>query len=267
MGWLSDAAASVAGDVFGSAISAHYGRDMMAAQAAYNKDMYQNRYQWTVEDLRKAGLNPILATGGLASGSASVSGQSVNSGGVSNAMAAHRRISEVDKENLQIGRENAESGRITAEANKANAETNKLTGASTVRLNDSTSAVNAAREQTEKANTMRTIAAIANDAKQTQALVEMYGAQGAAALRNAAANEKHVATEAFNSQVEKEYKAYLGRESDARRRKVEYEDWHNRSKNSWSNSPTGIPGLTWGGVIGALDSAVGAISPFKGFGK
>lgn len=48
----------------------------MAAQIAerqmqFQREVMQNRYQWQVDDLRKAGLNPILATGlsaGMASG-------------------------------------------------------------------------------------------------------------------------------------------------------------------------------------------------------
>ncbi len=52
-------------------------QNQMAAQIAerqmqFQREVMQNRYQWQVDDLRKAGLNPILATGlsaGMASGS------------------------------------------------------------------------------------------------------------------------------------------------------------------------------------------------------
>lgn len=35
--------------------------ELQKLQHMYNRDLYQHRYQWTVEDLKKAGLNPILA--------------------------------------------------------------------------------------------------------------------------------------------------------------------------------------------------------------
>ena len=39
-----------------------------AAEAnAFNLSSVQNRHQWEVEDLRKAGLNPILSAGGTPS--------------------------------------------------------------------------------------------------------------------------------------------------------------------------------------------------------
>lgn len=36
--------------------------ELQKLQHMYNRDMYRHRYQWTVEDMKAAGLNPILAT-------------------------------------------------------------------------------------------------------------------------------------------------------------------------------------------------------------
>lgn len=210
MSWLSDAAGGIIGDWIGYEMSGHYNRDSMDYQHRLNKEMYQNRYQWTVEDLRKAGLNPILATGGLASSGPSVGLSSPSAGNVSSAYAAHRKMSEIDKANIDIGRENAA-------ANTKNAETNAKTGASTVSLNDSAKGLNEARKKLEDANTLRTIAAIANDAKQTEALVKMYGMQGEAALRNAASREQEVATGIYSARSNYSYQRTLEEESRARK--------------------------------------------------
>lgn len=49
------------GGLIGGAASS--GLSFLASKQAYNraKKMYKSRYQWTMEDMRKAGLNPILA--------------------------------------------------------------------------------------------------------------------------------------------------------------------------------------------------------------
>lgn len=258
MSWFSDAASSVAGDIFGGVFNSHYGRDMLRMQAEFNKEAYQNRYQWTVDDLRKAGLNPILATGGLASSGASVGLPSVSSGNVSSAYAAHRKMSEIDKANIEIGKENAA-------ANTKNAETNAKTGESTVFLNTSLKDLNDAKKKLEDANTMRTIAAIANDAKQTEALVKMYGMQGEAAIRNAAAHEQDVATGLYSARSNYSYQRQLERESEQRRIAAEYEYERKKNKNKWSDSESGIGDYTWGGITGALGEVISDISPFQIF--
>jgi hypothetical protein len=58
-------------------------------QAALNEKLYKNRYQWMVEDMRKAGLNPILAASGgfNPGGGPSVSLPSFASGSVSGSTA------------------------------------------------------------------------------------------------------------------------------------------------------------------------------------
>jgi hypothetical protein len=45
----------------GSALEGEYGQSSAATANAFTKEQLQNRHQWEVADLRKAGLNPILS--------------------------------------------------------------------------------------------------------------------------------------------------------------------------------------------------------------
>ena len=55
----------------GSLIQGLFGQSSAQASMDFQKEVLQNRNQWMVEDLKKAGLNPILAAGATSSGSAS----------------------------------------------------------------------------------------------------------------------------------------------------------------------------------------------------
>lgn len=55
----------------GSIMSGLFGQSSADASMAFQREAMQNRYQWTVQDLKKAGLNPMMAIGGLASGGVS----------------------------------------------------------------------------------------------------------------------------------------------------------------------------------------------------
>ena len=64
----SDFITGGAGDLIGAGISflggerANSANSAQAAQAMeFSKDSYQNRYQWTMNDMKKAGMNPIFA--------------------------------------------------------------------------------------------------------------------------------------------------------------------------------------------------------------
>lgn len=81
MSWLSNTLGSVAGSVLGSAVQNHYNSANAAQANAWNVENYKHRYQWAVEDMRNAGLNPILAaTNGIGG---SISGSSAASVGMS----------------------------------------------------------------------------------------------------------------------------------------------------------------------------------------
>jgi hypothetical protein len=67
------------------------------------KDMYQHRYQWAVDDMRKAGLNPVLAASGGVSTGGLNAGQVGDTGNFgSNAVAAYKASQESDLIKSQI---------------------------------------------------------------------------------------------------------------------------------------------------------------------
>lgn len=63
LGSLGSAAIGAVGDIGGAFLQNEFNKGRMKDQFAYNREMYQNRYQWMMEDLRKAGLNPYLVPG------------------------------------------------------------------------------------------------------------------------------------------------------------------------------------------------------------
>lgn len=113
MSWLSDTLGSVAGSVFGSAVQNHYNSANAAQANEWNVENYKHRYQWAVDDMRSAGLNPILAAtngiGGSISGASAASvgmsdiGSTMNSAKAASAAerqaknAEHLAISQIDK--------------------------------------------------------------------------------------------------------------------------------------------------------------------------
>jgi hypothetical protein len=70
-------------------------------QAAHTERMYKHRYQWQMEDMAKAGLNPILAYRQSPPGPTGIGGASSNiasaaATGVSSAVALRRVKAEID---------------------------------------------------------------------------------------------------------------------------------------------------------------------------
>lgn len=70
---------SITGASSAAAQSQKYALEQMAQSNAYQKEFAQNAHQWEIQDLKKAGLNPILSAGGsgaVASGGQTGSGAS-----------------------------------------------------------------------------------------------------------------------------------------------------------------------------------------------
>ena len=91
MSWLTDTLDSVAGSVLGSAVDFGFNSAGAAQQNKWNVENYKHRYQWAVEDMRAAGLNPILAaTNGIGGSIAGSSAASVGSSNIGSNMNSAR---------------------------------------------------------------------------------------------------------------------------------------------------------------------------------
>lgn len=132
MSWLSDAAGSIAGSIFGSSIQGHYNSAASAQQNAWNVENYKHRYQWAMEDMRNAGLNPILAaTNGIGGSIAGASAASIGMPDVAGNLSSARGVSASSKqakvaENLstsQIEKNIADAKASSANAGLATANT------------------------------------------------------------------------------------------------------------------------------------------------
>lgn len=95
---------AVAGGVIGGAISYGLQKDSQSNQ----RNILQNQKQWLVADLRRAGLNPILAAGGLG-------GQVAGSGGI----ASPSSIGDIGEAGRRQGLYDAVKAKANAEAGTA----------------------------------------------------------------------------------------------------------------------------------------------------
>lgn len=124
MGFFSAIAPSVIGAV-GGLLGNKSSNDASAKAAAaanqFTEKQLKNRHQWEVNDLRKAGLNPILSAGGTPSigGSAKAdvfdTGEAV-SRGVSSALSANLIKAQIDNLKTQSVNQLAQAGAADATA-------------------------------------------------------------------------------------------------------------------------------------------------------
>jgi hypothetical protein len=257
MSWLGDFGGAVLGDVIGTGINTAASSYLMGNQFEYNKQMYQNRYQWTVDDLRKAGLNPILAAGGLSGSSASVGLTGVNSGSVNSGATAYNRINAVDRVQLGINQQNADINQKQTESN--------------IKLQGQQEKTAAAQEKQYSALEQETLQNIINSKITTAAQAFNLHEQGLAARAGAAARMleadaawKNANTNYENYSVNKEYYGKLGEESASRKAKTDWELGQSKQDRRLRNEPF-FPGsdVTSGNVWGYIGSVVDNLSPFR----
>lgn len=135
MSWLTDTVGSIAGSIFGSATQGHYNSAASAQQNEWNVENYKHRYQWAMEDMRNAGLNPILAAtngigGSIAGASAASIGMPDIAGNISSArgvsasskqakVAEHLSTSQIEKNIADAKSSAANAGLATANTTNA----------------------------------------------------------------------------------------------------------------------------------------------------
>lgn len=115
MGFLAGLGIAALGQLVGGAIDSGFqqANDSHSAKLSLHtsKELFKyqnsNKYQFMVDDLNKAGLNPMLAVGGMqgsAGGVISGSGNKIDSSGINSAMAT--------RESLRIAKTEAETERL-----------------------------------------------------------------------------------------------------------------------------------------------------------
>ena len=199
----------VADKFVGGAIDNYYNKKNMDYQAKIQQMMYQHRYQWAVDDLKKAGLNPILAaTSGIAGSMPGVSSASSFGGdvanaavGVSNSAAANKSAKtgeELGKSTIKLNASSAAKLAADADAIRQGIEFNRVYFPYEQELKKQT--VENAKKQGELLQKQA-------DAQDYQykfvlpAMVNLYTQQGIQASSAAALNSQNAALSAANTRI------------------------------------------------------------------
>ena len=220
MSFLSDVAGSLIGSVASiwssnQANSAAF--QMQANSLAAQKEALQNRHQWEVQDLKKAGLNPILSAN---SGAAGISGATANVtapdiAGAINKIANSafaRKQTELAEKELDVKQDQANAQKLNAAANYLEAEVNQSKANSAIELNQANTKylgilgnyqnVKAENETAmTKMNIKKTEQDIINAVQQTAATIEYLRKTGDAALTSASAAARNAAAQEVMASV------------------------------------------------------------------
>lgn len=131
MSFLGDIAGAVIGagsSIWGANQSNSAAFEMQANSINAQRESMQNRHQWEVEDLRKAGLNPILSATNSAGGSISGATANVTAPDISGALnkiansAFAKKQTELLEKELQVKQDNAKANLSNADANQINSQ-------------------------------------------------------------------------------------------------------------------------------------------------
>lgn len=117
LGPVIGAVGGILGESIGASSANSLQRETLYKQMSFNREVMQNRHQWEVEDLKKAGLNPLL--------SATSPTGTLSSPGAPAAAKANYAQSAQALASLAIQNKQAEAQLASSEAAKLNAESLK----------------------------------------------------------------------------------------------------------------------------------------------
>ncbi|UPW41751.1 DNA pilot protein [Peromfec virus RodF7_16] len=203
-GLVSSVLGGFANSAFSSASSAkamelqyEYQKKLAEQQNQYNVENYQHRHQWETDDLRAAGLNPILS----ANSGGSVAGAGLNSvglavgsaGDVSSAYQSYKKLTEVDRKQIELQQEANQIQRSSVD----NQNTNRTRE---IDLQTSNSAVsNKIAQARLELETVLGKGKLENEKAVAAAQIENLRKQGDAAMVQALASSTNASTNQYNA--------------------------------------------------------------------
>lgn len=269
-------------DAASSAFNAHLGRQNARNNAALSREnwayMQSNAHQLEVQDLKDAGLNPILsATNSQIAGMGSVSGQNGSSDGLGSsilAAASAKELKRMDLENelLKTKVDAAKNGisvddngnierraadeRFSAGTENLKADTAEKTSAKNV--NDANAVYigqqTVSLKEITKAQVSQIKQDIQNSIEQTKALVEKYGAESQQARASAALAYKQIQTEAAKAALYLSQKTH--EDWDSNRIIRELSDPDSNLHRDYRNTPFGT-------ILGYIGEGIKDLIPFR----